>query len=101
MFGKAYLGHDWFALFVLDVAERHLRALVLVDLEIRVVNVWDLVNRDCASSASHTNTFHGLDLLLSWTQILVTRTAVSVVICTGPRRRPSYPFLRSSEVRSR
>lgn len=39
-------------------------------------------------------------VLLSWTIILVTRTAVSVVICTGPSRRPWYPFLRSSEVRS-
>lgn len=43
------------------------------------------------------NAFH---LLLSWTIILVTLTAVSVVIWTGPSRRPSKPFLRSSEVLS-
>lgn len=32
--------------------------------------------------------------------ILVTRTAVSVVICTGPSRRPSNPLFRNSAVRS-
>jgi hypothetical protein len=49
----------------------------------------------------HLTPVSGLfDVPLSCTQILVTRTAVSVVICTGPKRRPWYPFLRSSEVRS-
>lgn len=32
--------------------------------------------------------------------ILVTLTAVSVVICFGPRRRPSNPFFLNSEVLS-
>ena len=32
--------------------------------------------------------------------ILVTRTAVSVVICIEPSLRPWNPFFRSSEVRS-
>lgn len=50
--GDAYLGHDRFPVVVLDVAERHLRALVLVDLEIRMVDVRDLVDGYCASSAT-------------------------------------------------
>ncbi len=37
---------------------------------------------------------------LSCTTILVTRTAVSVVICIGPSRRPLKPFPRNSDVRS-
>ena len=43
----------------------------------------------------------GLDCLpLSCTTILVTLTAVSVVICLGPNRLPSNPFFLNSEVRS-
>lgn len=37
----------------------------------------------------------------SSTTRFVTARAVSVVICTGPRRREGKPSLRSSEVRSR
>jgi hypothetical protein len=55
-FGFTHLGHDWFSVIILDIAERHLRALVLIDLEIRMIKVWNLVNGNCASSASHTNT---------------------------------------------
>lgn len=39
-------------------------------------------------------------LLWSRMTIRVTRTAVSVVICLGPNRRPVKPFFRSSLVRS-
>jgi len=37
------LGHDRLAIFTLDVAERHLRALMLVELELGVVQVGNLV----------------------------------------------------------
>lgn len=96
---SAHLGHDWLSVFILDITEWHLCALVLVDLEIGMIDVRNLVDGYCASSASYTS-IRLLDSPLSCTQILVTRTAVSVVICTGPKRRPWYPFLRSSEVRS-
>ena len=54
--GFAHLAHDWFFVIILDIAERHLRALVLIDLEIRMVNVWNLIDGNFASSASYTNT---------------------------------------------
>jgi hypothetical protein len=31
LFEMAYLGHDRLTVFALDIAERHLRALILVD----------------------------------------------------------------------
>ena len=39
----SYLRHDWLAVVALDVAERHLRALVLVELELGEVEVGDVV----------------------------------------------------------
>jgi hypothetical protein len=55
MFDNTYLWHDRLPIFALDITERHLRALVLVDLEVWVVDVWDLVDRYCKSSASYTS----------------------------------------------
>jgi hypothetical protein len=42
---QSYLGHDGFSVVALDIAERHLGALVLVELELRVVQVGDLLQR--------------------------------------------------------
>jgi hypothetical protein len=44
--------------------------------------------------------YHRYSLLLFCTTSLVTRTAVSVVICLGPSLRPSKPFFLNSEVLS-
>jgi hypothetical protein len=89
MFEDTYLGHDRLSIFALDITERHLRALVLVDPQLWMVDVRDLVDGYCALSASYTSShLDNFDVPLSCTQILVTRTAVSVVICTGPRRLP-------------
>lgn len=41
-----------------------------------------------------------LALPFCWITVLVTRTAVSVVICTGPSLRLWNPLSRSSDVRS-
>lgn len=41
---RTYRGHNWLALFVSDIAEGHLCALVLAELELRVVDVGDLVD---------------------------------------------------------
>jgi len=39
----AHLGHDGISILVLDVAEGHLCALMLVELEVWVIGVGDLV----------------------------------------------------------
>ena len=49
---SSYLRHDRTTIFALDVTERHLRALVLVDLELRVVEIRDLVDRHCFALAA-------------------------------------------------
>ena len=98
---RTYIRHNRFTIVTLDIAKRHLCAFILVELEFGKVQVRDVtksnydlldVRGDVASCGARS--------LLSWTTILVTLTAVSVVICLGPRRRPSNPFFRSSEVRS-
>jgi hypothetical protein len=48
----------------------------------------------------HEQSASGVPIPLSCTINLVTRTAVSVVICFGPSRRPSKPFFLNSEVLS-
>jgi hypothetical protein len=53
VFEDTYLGHDRLSIFALDITERHLRALVPVDLEIWVVDVRDLVDGNCEPSASY------------------------------------------------
>ena len=35
---------------VFDIAERHLRAFVLIDLQLRVVNVWNGLESDYVKS---------------------------------------------------
>ena len=52
MFGDAYLGHNRLSIITLHITERHLGTFVLVDLQVWVVNVWDLVDGYCAQSAS-------------------------------------------------
>lgn len=44
---KTYLWHDGLAVLALHVAEGHLRALVLVELEVWVVDIWNLVKLNC------------------------------------------------------
>ena len=64
-------------------------------------SMYGILSTGTAPRQQHASASEQFGIPLSCTQILVTRTAVSVVICTGPKRRPWYPFLRSSEVRSR
>ena len=45
---SSYLRHDRTTILALDVSERHLRALVLVDLELRVIEIRDLIQRRCS-----------------------------------------------------
>jgi len=47
----SYLRHDRPPIFALDIAKRHFRTLVLVDLELGVVDVRDFVNGHYALSA--------------------------------------------------
>lgn len=99
----AYLGHDRFAIFTLYIAEGHFSTLMLVDLQIGGVKVGYLGHRyynSCQLAGLRQLQGGRADELFCSTTMRVTRTAVSVVICTGPRRRPSKPFLRSSDVRS-
>lgn len=42
---KNYLRHDWVASFVCNIAERHLGGFVLIDLQLREINIRDLVQR--------------------------------------------------------
>jgi hypothetical protein len=37
-----YLGHDWLAILILNISERHLCAFVLAELQVRVVEVRDI-----------------------------------------------------------
>jgi hypothetical protein len=45
-FEIAYVWHYGLPIFTLHVAKGHLRTLVLVDAKFRVVDIWDLVERD-------------------------------------------------------
>lgn len=45
---QLYLGHDGLAVFSLDVAEWHLGALMLVDFQLRMVDVRNVLQRDCS-----------------------------------------------------
>jgi hypothetical protein len=52
MTSGSYLRHYGPPIFSLYIAERHLRAFVLVDLELRVVDEWDLVHGCYTRSAA-------------------------------------------------
>jgi hypothetical protein len=43
-----YLGHDGLAILSLDVAKWHLGALVLVDFQLRMVDIGNVLQTDCA-----------------------------------------------------
>lgn len=45
---QSYLGHDGLAIFSLDVAKWHLGALMLVDLQLRMIDVGNVLQRDCS-----------------------------------------------------
>ena len=63
--------------------------------------MYGILSRGAAATLIYANRHQREKFVLfSWTIILVTRTAVSVVICFGPRRRPSKPFFLNSEVLS-
>lgn len=47
-----HLRHNWLALLVGDITERHLCALVLAELELGVVDIGDLVNGGWESSVT-------------------------------------------------
>lgn len=96
----AYLWHDALSVLALDIAEWHFCALVLVDTKFRIINIWNFVKRNYVILVS-TRAILCISLLRSCTISLVTLTAVSVVICFGPRRRPWNPFFLNSDVLSR
>lgn len=76
---------------------------MLIDEQFRVVDILNVLEWYWAESASSTyivQTVYFPHSPFSWTTKRVTRTAVSVVICLGPNRRPTYPFFLNSEVRS-
>jgi hypothetical protein len=54
MTSGSYLRHDGLSIIALYIAEGHLRAFVLVDLELRVIDEWDLVDRCYALSVAYT-----------------------------------------------
>jgi hypothetical protein len=62
MTSGSYLRHDGPPIIALYIAEGHLRAFILVDLELRVVHEWNLVHR-CYAMVSG---LHGKD----WTNKL-------------------------------
>lgn len=45
--GNPYLWHDRLAIFTLDVSEGHLGTLVVVDLQIRMIQIGYFLERDC------------------------------------------------------
>lgn len=45
---QSYLGHDGLAVFSLDVAEWHLGALMLVNFQVGMVDVGNVLQRDCS-----------------------------------------------------
>lgn len=53
MTSSSYLRHNGAPVITLDIAERHLRALVFVDLELRVVDERDLIDGYCALLATY------------------------------------------------
>lgn len=73
---------------------------MLIQLQFWEVDIWDIVEVRCRPSEFWQSNDGCSNSLFSCIIIRVTRTAVSVVICTGPKRRPSNPLLRSSEVLS-
>lgn len=101
----AYLWHYGFTILALHISEWHLGALMVVDLQVRVVHIrdileWDWQNFSKMRPGPPSVSQRADDSLCCWITIRVTRTAVSVVICTGPRRLPGKPFTLNSEVRS-
>ena len=52
----AHLGHDGISILVLDVAEGHLGALMLVELEVWVIGVGDLVQGGYSIELDKKNT---------------------------------------------
>jgi hypothetical protein len=97
---RAYLWHNRFSVLSLDISKWHCCTLVLVDTEFWIIDEWDVIKRNCTVVSKHLISIF-ISLLFSCTTSLVTLTAVSVVICFGPRRRPSNPFFLNSEVLSR
>lgn len=81
---------DGFSILSDHVPERHLDTFLFVEPDGRVVDEGDLVERDYSKGGRDISEKWGgregrLYALLSWTQILVTPRAVSVVIWIGPR----------------
>jgi hypothetical protein len=87
-----YIGHNWLSIHPFHISEWHLGALMLSEFKLRIIHEGNLVETDYSFSFSDI-TYRPRavdhDARLSWTIILVTRTAVSVVICFGPKRRPA------------
>lgn len=107
-------GHYGLAIVALHIAERHayalarLGAILGVDrcgkLDVGSIDVADVVESSLSTiSVSWPGRRVGMvrgNLLFPWTTNLVTRAAVSVVICSVPSLRPEKPTLRSSLVLS-
>lgn len=84
---RTYWRHDRLAICILYVAKGHFRAFVVIDVDFGKVVVGDLFQRSYLVSR-YKVLWKGV-LLFSCETIRVTRTAVSVVICLGPNRRPA------------
>lgn len=97
---STYVGHYIVTVGAFDISEWHFNAFVLVDTKFGVINVGDVIECDSMPLVLVQSRCIRSNLLLSCTMILVTRTAVSVVICFGPSRRPSKPFFLNSDVLS-
>lgn len=41
--GVAYLRHYWLSFFILHISEGHLRALVVVDLQVRMIHIGNIL----------------------------------------------------------
>ena len=96
-----YLWHDSIAIDILEIAERHFSTFMFVYPDLWMVDVRDPFKRNCSILSVQTILITSRPCKpLSWITVLVTRTAVSVVICTGPSLRPEKPFSRSSDVLS-
>jgi len=48
VYEQTYLGHHGLAVLSLDVAKWHLGALMFVDLQLRVIEVGNVLQRDCS-----------------------------------------------------
>ena len=96
----SYIWHYRLSICAYHIPEWHFCTFMFVYSDFWVIHIWDVLKRGCGIFISSFSTSRASCSLFSWMISLVTRTAVSVVICFGPRRRPANPFFLNSEVLS-